>query len=94
MKKWKWRDELSDFGQTTGTNGVIYSLKYYKNIRYKNIIKSLGLVIMLDSRALSRNVTSNSIIILIIIFHLSVKIFIFLISQKNYGFSSIVIIVF
>jgi hypothetical protein len=83
-------------GETSNRNQLRYTslvatpcvhlLKYHKNIRYKNIIKSLGLVTTLDSRALSLTVTPNPtiiFIILIIIFHLSAKIFIFLISQKK-----------
>ena len=59
----------------------VYLLKFHKNIRWKNIIKVLGLVATSDSRSLSLTTTPNPIIIfiiLIIIFHLFVKIFIFL----------------
>jgi hypothetical protein len=72
-------------------------LKYHKNIRFKNIVKILGMTVTSDSRALSLAATPNPTIIftiLIIIFYLSAKIFIFLIFQKNYGFSLMVIIVF
>jgi hypothetical protein len=67
----------------------VHLLKYHKNIRYKNIIKSLDLVTTLDSRTLSLTVTPNPtiiFIILIIIFHLLAKIFIFFNLSKKLWF--------